>query len=198
MSEATKVAIRPIQKGSLTRMWVGLAFAGLVAGGIAWAGMQRTAAFRGNAEQFLAWNEGNAGVEKSKSGFQYQVIKTGTGKKPKADDFVLLSATQENREGKKMVIADPDSGQDPVPIAQMTEFSDIISLMPEGTSFRIWGDMSKTAEKQKIDPSIDTLIRIDMKLERVISKEEYKQTKMMQQMQQQQMQEMMKQQKGGR
>jgi FKBP-type peptidyl-prolyl cis-trans isomerase FkpA len=39
MTEITRVPLPPIAKGSLTKLWVGLAAAALAAGGIAWAAM---------------------------------------------------------------------------------------------------------------------------------------------------------------
>jgi FKBP-type peptidyl-prolyl cis-trans isomerase FkpA len=198
MSEATKVAIRPIQKGSLTRMWVGLAFAGLVAGGIAWAGMQRTAAFRGNAEQFLAWNEGNAGVETTKSGIQYQLLKAGDGAKPTAKDYVFLDAETVSRAGERRVIIEANGQQPPTQVSSMPVLSEVLPNMEKGSTYRIWVDTKKIDNQAPNDPKVDTLARIDVTLRQIISETEFQQQMMQQQMQQQQMQEMMKQQKGGR
>jgi FKBP-type peptidyl-prolyl cis-trans isomerase FkpA len=39
MTEITRVPLQPIAKGSLTKLWLGLAAAVLVAGGVAWAAM---------------------------------------------------------------------------------------------------------------------------------------------------------------
>lgn len=39
MTEITRVPLQPIAKGSLTKLWVGIAAAALAAGGIAWATM---------------------------------------------------------------------------------------------------------------------------------------------------------------
>lgn len=39
MTEITRVPLQPIAKGSLTKIWVGVAAAALAAGGIAWAAM---------------------------------------------------------------------------------------------------------------------------------------------------------------
>lgn len=39
MTEITRVPLRPIAKGSLTKLWLAIAFAVLVAAGVAWASM---------------------------------------------------------------------------------------------------------------------------------------------------------------
>ena len=39
MTEITRVALQPIAKGALTKVWLGVAAIALAAGGIAWAAM---------------------------------------------------------------------------------------------------------------------------------------------------------------
>ncbi|MGB3753914.1 MAG: FKBP-type peptidyl-prolyl cis-trans isomerase [Parerythrobacter sp.] len=41
MTEVTRVPLRPIAKGSLTKLWLGVLFAVLVAGGLAWASIPK-------------------------------------------------------------------------------------------------------------------------------------------------------------
>lgn len=41
MTEVTRVPLRPIAKGSLTKLWLGVLLAVLVAGGLAWASMPK-------------------------------------------------------------------------------------------------------------------------------------------------------------
>jgi hypothetical protein len=41
MTEITRVPIKPVAKGSLTKLWIGVALAMLVGGGLAWAAMPR-------------------------------------------------------------------------------------------------------------------------------------------------------------
>ncbi|WP_369795372.1 FKBP-type peptidyl-prolyl cis-trans isomerase, partial [Erythrobacter sp. HI0019] len=41
MTEITRVPLQPIKKGSLTKLWLGVLLAVLVAAGLAWAAMPR-------------------------------------------------------------------------------------------------------------------------------------------------------------
>ena len=64
MTEITRVPLQPIAKGSLAKLWIGLAAAVLAAGGLAWASMP-------------------AGVE-------VETLTAGTGPSPKASDVVFV------------------------------------------------------------------------------------------------------------
>ncbi|MGX7951837.1 FKBP-type peptidyl-prolyl cis-trans isomerase [Tsuneonella sp. HG249] len=64
MTEITRVPLQPIAKGSLAKLWIGLAAGVLAAGGLAWASMP-------------------AGVE-------VETLTAGTGPSPKASDVVFV------------------------------------------------------------------------------------------------------------
>ena len=81
----TAVPLRPIAKGSLGRLWIGVAAVALAAAGLAYAGQSNLVA---SPAAFLAKNGKEAGVVTTDSGLQYKVITPGTGKSPKATDTV--------------------------------------------------------------------------------------------------------------
>ncbi|MFN3799731.1 MAG: FKBP-type peptidyl-prolyl cis-trans isomerase, partial [Sphingobium yanoikuyae] len=60
----TAVPLRPIAKGSLTRLWIGVAAIALAAGGLAWAGQQGVEA---SPAAFLTQNAHAKGVVTTES-----------------------------------------------------------------------------------------------------------------------------------
>jgi FKBP-type peptidyl-prolyl cis-trans isomerase FkpA len=64
MTEVTRVPIQPVAKGSLTKLWIGVALAIAVGGGLAWAAIPR--------------------------GLDIDATVTGTGPMPKVGDVVFL------------------------------------------------------------------------------------------------------------
>ena len=75
MSEVTRVPILPIAKGSLTKLWLGVAVALLLGGGLAY--QQRT------------------------QGVEVETLTAGTGPMPTAEDVVLINYTGKLTNGKE-------------------------------------------------------------------------------------------------
>ena len=84
----TAVPLRPIAKGSVTRLWIGIGAVALAAAGLAWAGQQNMA---GSPVAFLSENAALPGVVTTKSGLQYKVIQEGQGNSPSASDVALVA-----------------------------------------------------------------------------------------------------------
>src|ERR1700712_1101935 len=99
MSDITAVPIRPVAKGTMTRLWIGIAAAVAIAGGMAFAGTSKVVATTGTAEQFLSWHQGRSGVTTTASGLQYEVVKQGTGPMPTDADVVLVNYKGSLRKG---------------------------------------------------------------------------------------------------
>src|SRR3546814_5223074 len=66
MSEITAVPLRPIAKGSLTRLWVGVAIAALAGAGLAYAGTEGV--IGKSPAGFMTANADEAGVITKQSG----------------------------------------------------------------------------------------------------------------------------------
>lgn len=128
----TAVPLRPIAKGSLIRLWIGVAAVVLAAGGLAWAGQ------RGVAEtpaSYLAANAGEEGVVTTPSGLQYKVIEEGTGPSPTAQDVALV--------GYKGTLLDgtvfDENPQAPMPVDGVVPgFSEGLQKMKKGGKYRLW------------------------------------------------------------
>ena len=64
MTEITRVPLQPIKKGSLTKLWLGIVVAVLLAAGLAWAAVPR--------------------------GLDVETVTAGTGDSPKLGDVVFV------------------------------------------------------------------------------------------------------------
>jgi FKBP-type peptidyl-prolyl cis-trans isomerase FkpA len=73
MTEVTRVPLQPIAKGSLTRLWLGVLVAVLLAAGIAWATMPQ--------------------------GLSVDTVRAGEGESPTAEDVVFVNYTGKLADG---------------------------------------------------------------------------------------------------
>lgn len=136
MSSVTAVPLRPIAKGALTKLWLGVLFLVVIAGLLAWQGTRAYAPDKdGTAAQFLAWNAGQDGVVTTELGLQYKVIKPGSGPTPTDDDVATISYKGELRDGT----AFDQAPSVQFPVGQMVPgFSEALKLMPRGSKYKIW------------------------------------------------------------
>ncbi|MEJ7926259.1 FKBP-type peptidyl-prolyl cis-trans isomerase [Sphingobium sp. AN641] len=128
----TAVPLRPISKGSLSRLWIGVAAVALAAGGLAWAGQRGVA---DTPASFLASNAGEAGVVTTDSGLQYKVIEAGTGTSPSTADVALVGYKGALLDGTTF----DENPQTAMPIDGVVPgFSEGLQLMKKGAKFRFW------------------------------------------------------------
>lgn len=128
----TAVPLRPIAKGSLTRLWIGVAAVALAAGGLAWAGQQGVAP---SPVAFLAQNAKADGVVTTESGLQYKILSDGTGPSPTTADVALV--------GYKGTLLDgtvfDENPQAPMPVDGVVPgFSEGLQKMKKGGKYRLW------------------------------------------------------------
>lgn len=152
MSSVTAVPLRPIAKGSLTKLWIGVAALALCAGGLAWAGTAPySASEHGAPAQFLAWNARQDGVVTTASGLQYKILSPGKGATPTDEDVVTIAYKGQLRDGT--VFDQAPSVQ--LPVAQMVPgFSEALKLMPRGSKFRLWLPPALAYGEQSPSPQI--------------------------------------------
>ncbi|MDQ4418921.1 FKBP-type peptidyl-prolyl cis-trans isomerase [Sphingobium sp. DEHP117] len=128
----TAVPLRPIAKGSLGRLLIGVAAVALAAAGLAYAG-QRNLEPSGTA--FLANNAKQAGVITTDSGLQYQVIREGQGPSPTAGDIALVGYTGTLVDGKVF----DQNEQAAMPVDGVVPgFSEALQLMKRGGEYKIF------------------------------------------------------------
>lgn len=139
MSEVTAVPLRPIKKGSLTKLWTGIGLVAVVAIGLAWWGTASQVAMATPPAEFLAANAHRSGVVSTPSGLQYKVLTPGAGPKVTATDTVLA-----NYEGKlvndETFDASAQHGGPQVFQAggAIPGFSEALQLMNAGAKYRFW------------------------------------------------------------
>ncbi|MEO0439977.1 MAG: FKBP-type peptidyl-prolyl cis-trans isomerase [Pseudomonadota bacterium] len=138
----TTVPIRPIEKGTLTKMWIGIGLVMLIGAALAWLGTRDAVETGATDEQFLAINAGKEGVETTASGLQIQTIKAGEGPNPVASDIARVKYTGTLRDGTEF---DTSVGrgqpEDAVvfPVGGVVPgFSEALQKMQKGGEYRIW------------------------------------------------------------
>ncbi len=131
----TTVPIQPIQKGALTKLWLGVALIAAIAFALAYVGTQDAVVNGATNEQFLAANAKEDGVETTESGLQILTIKPGEGASPTATDTALVRYEGRLRDG---TIFDANE-QTPMPVGGVVPgFSEALQLMQKGGEYRIW------------------------------------------------------------
>lgn len=131
----TAVPLRPIRKGTLVKLWLGIGVAAAVAAAAAYATTSSTIAQSGTPEQFLAWHAKQAGVVTTASGLQYQVLEAGEGAKPTDADVTLINYKGALRDG---TVFDQNE-KAPLPVNGVVPgFAEGLKLMPKGAKYRLW------------------------------------------------------------
>jgi len=117
---ATAVPIRPIKKGSVLKLWLGLIVLSIAAAALAWYG--------------TSWLR----YHTTESGLQYRVLKEGEGPHPSASDFVLIDYIGRTTDGR---IFDSSQGKQPMPMpisgGFVPGFAEGLQLMRKGGTYRL-------------------------------------------------------------
>ncbi|WP_219892615.1 FKBP-type peptidyl-prolyl cis-trans isomerase [Aquisediminimonas profunda] len=130
----TTVPIPPVEKGSLAKLWGGVALAVLIAGGAAWWGTEKAVSGACNASAFAPEGKGASAVEKTKSGLRFQVIRAGTGPKPTEADVVLVSYKGTLATGKEF----DSNPRAAFPVQGLVPgFSEALKKMQRGGSYKL-------------------------------------------------------------
>lgn len=140
----TAVRLRPVPRGNLAKLWIGVAL--LLAAGLAlaWHTTAGVAAMYGSAEDFLSHNARQAGVETTASGLQYRVIEEGQGPSPEAGDFALVNYEGMFRTGESFDAGEsvPFALGEPLPginaVSPVDGFKEALGLMSTGARYRVW------------------------------------------------------------
>jgi FKBP-type peptidyl-prolyl cis-trans isomerase FkpA len=128
----TTVPIQPIAKGSLLKLWGGVAAAALLAAGLAWYGTSGDNEC--GAKAFVLAEKGATDPIATKSGLRFQTVKAGKGGKPSDADVVLVNYKGSLKNGTEF-----DAGQQvPFPVQGLVPgFSEALKMMQPGGSYRI-------------------------------------------------------------
>lgn len=130
----TTVPIPPIEKGSLAKLWGGVALAVLIAGGAAWWGTEKAVAGACSAGAFAPEGKGVSEVERAESGLQFQTVRPGTGAKPTDADVVLVSYKGTLASGKEF----DSNPRAAFPVQGLVPgFSEALKQMQRGGSYKL-------------------------------------------------------------
>ena len=139
MSEVTAVPLRPIAKGSLVKLWLGVAVVLGVGVSAAYLGTHKQVVMAQTPEEFLAGNAKRSGVITTPSGLQYEVIEPGNGAKPTTADVVRVEYTGKLVSG---VVFDSTDKKGPamLPVGGgiIPGWTEGLQLMPQGSKYRFW------------------------------------------------------------
>lgn len=110
----TAVPLRPITKGSVSKLWLGILIAFVIAIGLALAG--------------------SAKFKETESGLRYQVIRAGTGPSPSREDFALVSYKGTLPDG---TVFDQNE-RTPMEIGNVVPgFAEALTMMKKGGEMRV-------------------------------------------------------------
>ena len=117
----TAVPLRPIRKGSVVKLWLGLALLALIAGVAAWAGTKS-----------LLYTT-------TQSGLKFRVLQEGEGETPAPTDVAFVTYTGRLPDG---TVFDSNVGQQPAPFpvaegATIKGFSEALRMMKKGGTYSV-------------------------------------------------------------
>jgi|SRR5215217_3737311 len=168
----TAVPIRPLKKGSLVKLWLGIIVLAALVAAAAWL------------------TTGRLHYTKTASGLEYRVITQGTGPHPAATDLALINYTGRLENG---TVFDSNANGQPVPLpvnGSIPGFSEGLQLMNKGATYRFrippaLGYGATGAGGGVIPPNATLEFDVTLVDFRALTPEQVQQMQMMQQMQQQ-------------
>jgi FKBP-type peptidyl-prolyl cis-trans isomerase len=105
-------------------------------------------------EAFLAKNKSKAGVQTTASGLQYEVVKNGTGPKPKETDIVKVEYVGTKIDGSKFDASADHGGPATFPLKGVIPgWTEGVQLMPVGSEYKLYVP-SKLAYGENAPPQI--------------------------------------------
>lgn len=139
MSEVTAVPLRPVAKGTLAKLWIGVGVAVVIGVGVAWAGTSRQVAMGEPPAVFLAKNAKKHGVQVTASGLEYMVLAPGQGARPGPQDIVLIDYDGKLLDGSTFDSTAQHGQPAVMPVAgSIPGFSEGLQLMARGARYRFW------------------------------------------------------------
>lgn len=139
MSEVTAVPLRPIKKGTLAKLWIGIAIVASAGMAVAYRGTVRQVAMAEPASQFLARNAKQSGVVTTPSGLQYKIIKEGAGASPQPSDIVVVDYDGKLANGESFDSSATHGGPATLPVQGLIPgWVEALQLMKPGAKYRFW------------------------------------------------------------
>lgn len=131
----TAVPLRPIARGALPKLWIGLVLIAILAVLLALAGTGSIRERFASDADFLAENAGEVGVQTTDSGLQYRVVAQGAGEPPVEGQLIRIAYTGRLRDG---TVFDENAGAPMLVGATIPGFTEALKMMPQGAKYEIW------------------------------------------------------------
>ena len=139
MSEVTAVPMRPIKKGALVTLWVGIGVVVAAGAALAYAGTAKQVAMAESPTEFLARNAKKSGVTTTPSGLQYEVLESGAGPKPQPTDMVVVEYDGKLANGESFDSSASHGGPATLPVGGLIPgFTEALQLMSPNAKYRFW------------------------------------------------------------
>lgn len=136
----TAVPLRPIKKGSLTKLWIGIGLLAAVGIGAAWLSTKAAVVAAQTPDEYLVDNGKRAGVVTLPSGLQYEVLKEGNGPKPTPADLTLVNYEGKlAKTGEVFDASERHGGPATLPVTGLIPgWTEGVQLMKQGSKYRFW------------------------------------------------------------
>jgi FKBP-type peptidyl-prolyl cis-trans isomerase len=139
MSEVTAVPLRPIAKGSLAKLWIGIAVVAAAAVGGAWVATSKQVAMATPPAEWLAKNAHRSGVVTTPSGLQYEIITPGHGPRATSSDIVVVDYDGKLANGETFDASSRHGGPATLPVSGLIPgWVEGLQLMNTGAHYRFW------------------------------------------------------------
>jgi len=139
MSEVTAVPLRPIRKGALVTLWVGIALVAAAGAALAYKGTAKQVAMAESPVEFLARNAKKSGVVTTPSGLQYEILEPGAGPKPQPTDMVVVEYDGKLANGESFDSSASHGGPATLPVGGLIPgFTEALQLMSPNAKYRFW------------------------------------------------------------
>lgn len=147
----TTVPIKPVAKGSLAKLWIGLGLLVALAAAAAWFGT------RGLQEVTTS------------SGLRYQVVQQGTGPLATPADVAVIQYEGRLANG---TVFDSSEGRGPTPLpveGSIPGFSEALKLMNKGSKYKLWIPARLAYGPQAIGPiPANSDLEFDVTLDNIV------------------------------
>lgn len=136
----TAVPLRPIKKGSLIKLWVGIGLLAAIGIGVAFVTTHSAIVAAMSPEDYMAANGKKSSVVTLPSGLQYEVLKEGDGPKPTPADLVVVNYEGKlAKTGETFDASERHGGPATLPVAGLIPgWTEGLQLMKQGSKYRLW------------------------------------------------------------
>lgn len=168
MSAVTAVPLRPVSRGALVTLWVGVGILAAVGAFAAWQGTRSQVAMALPAADYMAMNGKRSGITTTASGLQYEVLKQAEGPKPGPTDLVLVEYDGKLVNGDSFDSSKVQGGPAALPVSggMIPGWGEGLQLMSQGSKYRFYIPpqlgFGERGAGDKIPPNAVTIFDVEL------------------------------------